>query len=105
MKVAKTIKLVRALVSAARKASKKIGFVPTMGALHKGHIFLIDRCVKNGSFTVVSIFVNPTQFGPREDLSKYPRPLKADLKICKNHGVDVVFVPSPEEMYGPGNLT
>jgi pantoate--beta-alanine ligase len=97
--------LVRALVSAARKASKKIGFVPTMGALHKGHIFLIDRCVKNGSFVVVSIFVNPTQFSPREDLSKYPRPLKADLKICKNHGVDVVFVPSPEEMYGPGNLT
>jgi len=104
MKVAKTIKSVRTLVAAARKTGKTIGFVPTMGALHEGHTSLIDRCAKNGDFVVVSIFVNPTQFGPGEDLAKYPRPLKADLKICKDHGVDVVFVPTPAEVYGSGNL-
>jgi pantoate--beta-alanine ligase len=105
MKVAKTVKSVRTLVGKARKAGKTIGLVPTMGALHEGHISLIDRSVKNGDFVVVSIFVNPTQFGPAEDLKKYPRPLKADLKICKDHRVAVVFIPTPEEMYGAGTLT
>lgn len=105
MKVAKTIKSVRAFVRAARKAGRTIGLVPTMGALHQGHISLIDRSVKNGDFVVVSIFVNPTQFGPTEDLSKYPRPLQADLKICKDHGVNIVFVPTPGQMYGTGALT
>jgi pantoate--beta-alanine ligase len=105
MKIAETIKSARKLVRAARKAGKKIGFVPTMGALHEGHISLIERSIEDGNFTVVSIFVNPTQFGPREDLSKYPRPIRADLKICKEQGVDVVFVPMPQEMYGLGTLT
>ncbi len=105
MKVAKTIKSVRAFVKAARKAGRTIGLVPTMGALHQGHISLIDRSVKSGDFVVVSIFVNPTQFGPKEDLSKYPRPLRADLKICKEHGVNVVFVPTPGQMYGAVTLT
>jgi pantoate--beta-alanine ligase len=105
MKVAKTIKSVRAIISAARNAGRTIGFVPTMGALHQGHTSLIERCVKNGDFVVVSIFVNPTQFGPGEDFGKYPRPLRADLKICKDHGVDIVFVPSPKEMYGSGTFT
>ena len=105
MKVAKTIKSVRAFVKSARKAGRTIGLVPTMGALHQGHISLIDRSVKNGDFVVVSIFVNPTQFGPGEDFSKYPRPLRDDLKICKDHGVDVVFVPAPRQMYGTGALT
>jgi pantoate--beta-alanine ligase len=105
MKVAKTIKSVRTLVSAARDAARTIGFVPTMGALHEGHISLIERSGGNGDFIVVSIFVNPTQFGPKEDLAKYPRPLRKDLQICKSYGVDVVFVPGVKEMYGSGNLT
>ena len=104
MRVAKTIKTVRAAVKAARKAGRTIGFVPTMGALHRGHISLIERSVKRGDFVVVSIFVNPTQFGHGEDLSRYPRPLRADLKICSEQGVNVVFVPSPREMYGEGTV-
>jgi pantoate--beta-alanine ligase len=76
-----------------------------MGALHQGHISLIERSVKRDDFVVVSIFVNPTQFGPGEDLSKYPRPLRADLKMCKEYGVNVVFVPTAEEMYSAGIVT
>lgn len=105
MSIVKTIKSVRAAVKAARKKGRTIGLVPTMGALHQGHISLIDRSVRRGDFVVVSIFVNPTQFGPKEDLSKYPRPLRADLKICKEHGVNVVFVPSVKEMYGSDTVT
>jgi pantoate--beta-alanine ligase len=105
MKVAKTIKSVRTLVSAAHDAARTIGFVPTMGALHEGHISLIERCGKNGDFIVVSIFVNPMQFGPREDLAKYPRPMREDLRICRDHGVDVVFVPSVKEIHSQENLT
>jgi pantoate--beta-alanine ligase len=104
MKIARTIKAVRKLVKAARSRGRTIGFVPTMGALHKGHISLIKTAVKKTDFVVVSIFVNPTQFGPAEDFKKYPRPLKADLAICRKAGVDVVFVPAPKEMYGEGNL-
>ena len=105
MKVVKTIKSVRAAVKAARKAGRAIGLVPTMGALHRGHVSLIERSVKHGDFVVVSIFVNPTQFGPKEDLAKYPRPLREDLRICKDHGVDVVFVPDVKEMYRQEELT
>ena len=99
MRVAKTIKSVRTAVRAACKAGRTIGLVPTMGALHRGHVSLIERSANHGDFVVVSIFVNPTQFGPKEDLAKYPRPLREDLRICKDHGVDVVFVPSVKEMY------
>jgi pantoate--beta-alanine ligase len=105
MKVAKTIESVRRLVKAARIAGKKIGFVPTMGALHKGHISLVEAAKKDCDFVVVSIFVNPTQFGPGEDFRKYPRPIKADLKMCRKAGVDVVFAPTPREMYPAENLT
>jgi pantoate--beta-alanine ligase len=105
MKVAKTIKSVRNLVKAARSKGKIIGFVPTMGALHIGHISLIEAAAKKCDFVVVSIFVNPTQFGPGEDFEKYPRPLKADLEICRKAGVDVVFAPSPQQMYPGENLT
>ena len=105
MKIAKTIKSVRKLVKAARSQSKKISLVPTMGALHIGHISLIEAAVKKCDFVVVSIFVNSTQFGPTEDFDKYPRPLDADLKICRKAGVDVVFVPTTEQMYGSKNLT
>jgi len=105
MEVAKTIESVRNLVKAARSKGKKIGFVPTMGALHIGHISLIEAAVKKCDFVVVSIFVNPTQFGPGEDLEKYPRPLEADLEICRNTGVDVVFAPTTKQMYPQENLT
>jgi pantoate--beta-alanine ligase len=105
MKVARTIKSLSAIVSEARDAARTIGFVPTMGALHEGHISLIERSGRHRDFIVVSIFVNPTQFGPGEDLAKYPRQLRKDLHFCKEHGVDVVFVPSVEEMYKKENLT
>jgi len=105
MEVVKTIESVRSLVKAARRRDKKIGFVPTMGALHIGHISLIKAAVQKCEFVVVSIFVNPTQFGPGEDFEKYPRPLEADLEICRKTGVDVVFAPEQEEMYGSENLT
>jgi pantoate--beta-alanine ligase len=105
MEVAKTIEEVRSLVSAARSTGKRIGLVPTMGALHIGHISLIEAAVKDCDFVVVSIFVNPTQFGPGEDFEKYPRPFEADLKICRQAGADVVFAPTPAEMYPRENLT
>lgn len=105
MEVAKTIESVRKLVRAARGAGRKIGFVPTMGALHIGHVSLINAAAKDCDFVVVSIFVNPTQFGPGEDFQKYPRPLEADTEICRKAGVDVVFAPTPKEMYPAENLS
>jgi pantoate--beta-alanine ligase len=105
MEVAKTIESVRVLVKAARSAGKKVGLVPTMGALHIGHISLIEAAVKDCDFVVVSIFVNATQFGEGEDFEKYPRPLEADIDICKKAGVDVVFDPAPEQMYPTENIT
>jgi len=105
MQVAETIKSVRELVKAARDRGQKIGFVPTMGALHVGHISLIEAAVKQCDFAVVSIFVNPTQFCPGEDLEKYPRPVDADIEICRESGVDVVFTPTTQQMYGKNNQT
>jgi pantoate--beta-alanine ligase len=105
MEVAETIQSVRSQVKAVRKKGKKIGFVPTMGALHIGHISLIEAAVNQTDFVVVSIFVNPTQFGPGEDFQNYPRPLDHDLEICRKADVDLVFVPTPEQMYGSENLT
>ena len=105
MKLAKTIRSVRALVQTARSRNQKIGLVPTMGAFHPGHISLIETAVKECDFVVVSIFVNPTQFGPAEDFKKYPRSLDTDLETCRKIGVDVVFVPSTEQMYPVQNLT
>ncbi|MEY4064871.1 MAG: hypothetical protein RIR26_1079 [Pseudomonadota bacterium] len=81
-----------------------VGFVPTMGALHEGHASLIRRSSKETSITVVSIFVNPKQFGANEDLAKYPRTLEADLSVCENAGAHIVFAPSAEEMY-PADFT
>ncbi|MHC4149014.1 MAG: pantoate--beta-alanine ligase [Planctomycetota bacterium] len=104
MQVAETTKSVRELVRAARGRGQKIGFVPTMGALHVGHISLIEAAVKQCDFVVVSIFVNPTQFCPGEDFEKYPRPVDADLQICRESGVDVVFTPTTQQMYGKNNL-
>lgn len=105
MEIAKTIASVRELVKAARSQGQKVGLVPTMGALHIGHIALIERAVKECDYVVVSIFVNPTQFCPGEDLEKYPRPLETDLEICEKVGVDLVFTPTTEQMYGTESLT
>ena len=105
MEVAKTVIEVRKLVRQARQQGGTIGLVPTMGALHQGHVSLIEAAAGRCDFIVVSIFVNPTQFGPSEDFAKYPRPIEQDLAICKDHGVDLVFTPSAEEMYGQGGLT
>jgi pantoate--beta-alanine ligase len=82
-----------------------IGFVPTMGALHAGHLALIQKARRENDYVVVSIFVNPTQFGPHEDFQRYPRPFEKDVTLCAGNGVDLLFHPSPEEMYPPGSCT
>lgn len=83
-------------------SGRKIGFVPTMGALHEGHGSLIAKSADENDITVVSIFVNPTQFGPNEDLDKYPRTLEADLALCKANGATHIFTPTEEMMYPEG---
>jgi len=105
MQVAKTIMEIRALVGRARAEARTVGLVPTMGALHMGHVSLIEAAGECCDYVVVSIFVNPTQFGPGEDFAKYPRPLAKDLEVCEQHGVQVVFAPAPEEMYPRENLS
>lgn len=99
-----TIDEVRAKIKEWKKQGYTIGFVPTMGALHNGHKSLIDKSVKKCDKTVVSVFVNPIQFCPGEDLDKYPRTLNEDEKLCNDAGVDIVFAPSPKEMYGEGHI-
>ena len=86
-------------LSLLKEKNKQIGFVPTMGVLHKGHQSLVEKSIENNDFTVVSIFVNPTQFNKEEDLIKYPKTLEADLNLLKNAGCDFVFFPSVEEIY------
>ena len=94
-----TIENVRNIVNSWRKEGYTIGFVPTMGFLHEGHAALIDQARKNNDKVIVSIFVNPIQFGENEDLSTYPRDINSDKKLCESHGVDLIFSPNPEEMY------
>lgn len=102
MQVIHTISDLRVAVAAERSAGRSIGFVPTMGYLHIGHLTLVRNSQLNCDVTVVSIFVNPTQFGPMEDLAQYPRDLPHDLKLLEEQGVDYVFVPNVDEMYPDG---
>lgn len=105
MKIVKTISEIRDIVKEWRKAGDSIGLVPTMGYLHAGHGSLIEQSVKNNDKTVVSVFVNPTQFGPNEDLEKYPRDIKRDSELVASLGGDIIFNPEPEEMYKKNNAT
>ena len=99
MKNLKVISTKKELRSYLKTINGTIGLVPTMGALHSGHKSLIEAANKENDFVVVSVFVNPTQFGPNEDYDKYPRTLEKDVELAKEAGADVVFAPSPKEMY------
>lgn len=92
---------VRKTIRAARRAGKIVGCVPTMGALHPGHVSLVELARRECDFVVATIFVNPTQFGPNEDFSKYPRTLDSDLEMCRNARADLVFTPQTASMYAP----
>ena len=102
MKIATTVAEVREIVKGWRAAGETVGLVPTMGFLHAGHQSLIAASVKNNDRTVVSVFVNPTQFGPNEDLESYPRDLNRDAELCESTGADLIFHPEPSEMYPDG---
>ncbi|MBS4149475.1 pantoate--beta-alanine ligase [Pseudomonadota bacterium DY0742] len=102
MNIVKTVADLRAAVARARGEGKRIGFVPTMGNLHAGHIALIKKAGQRADFVVASIFVNPLQFGPNEDLASYPRTLAADQEKLVNAGCHLLFAPSVEEMYPHG---
>ena len=95
----------RRTVSVARREGCLIGCVPTMGALHAGHVSLMERARAECGFVIVTLFVNPTQFGPTEDLSRYPRPFDADCEKCRATGVDLLFCPSADVIYPPGHAT
>lgn len=104
MKVVKTIKETREIVAAWRKEGLSVGLVPTMGYLHEGHQSLIAKSVSENDRTVVSVFVNPIQFGPNEDLEAYPRDLERDMQLVEATGGDLIFNPEPSEMY-PSHFT
>lgn len=99
MEVVKTIAELKSIVKNVKSEGKTIGLVPTMGYLHEGHMALAKAAREENDFVIMSIFVNPTQFGPNEDYESYPRDLERDKKIAESVGVDVVFAPSAEEMY------
>src|SRR5258706_2629880 len=105
MKICNTIEDMRVACRAARAGGKRLGFVPTMGALHDGHLSLVRAARASCDVVAASIFVNPTQFGPNEDLAKYPRTFERDRYLLKKEGVELLFVPSVEEMYPGGAVT
>ena len=99
MKIVTSPSEMKNLSTTYRKAGKTVGLVPTMGALHAGHVSLLAECRRQSDVVVMSIFVNPIQFGPAEDFSKYPRPFDADCRMAEQNGCDVVFAPEPGAMY------
>jgi len=105
MKKITTIKDMKAVVRELKSGGKTIGFVPTMGYLHGGHLSLVRKSIQNADATVVSIFVNPAQFGPQEDFKEYPRDFNRDMELLKKEGVDYVFFPDSVEMYPQGYKT
>jgi pantoate--beta-alanine ligase len=105
MELLRTVQELRAWSDAQRGAGRRTALVPTMGALHAGHVSLVAEARRRADAVLVSIFVNPTQFAPHEDLASYPRDLEGDLAACRAAGVDAVFAPAPEELYPPGAQT
>jgi len=105
METLRTVSALRAFAEAERAAGRRLALVPTMGALHAGHLALVGEARRRTDRVVVSIFVNPTQFAPHEDLSSYPRDLEGDLEKCRQAGVDAVFAPEPGELYPAGAQT
>jgi pantoate--beta-alanine ligase len=105
MKVCNTVSAMRSACGAVREDGQRLGFVPTMGALHEGHLSLVRAAKAQCDAVAVSIFVNPTQFGPKEDLSRYPRPFERDCELLEQEGVQLLFAPSADEMYPAGAVT
>lgn len=105
MRILQTKREIRDAVAEARAEGRSIGLVPTMGALHEGHLSLVRAAVEGADCAVVSIFVNPTQFGPDEDLDRYPRDLEGDAQSCERLGADLIFAPDPDEMYAEDACT
>lgn len=105
LRICATVEEMRAPCRVARREGKRLGFVPTMGALHEGHLSLVRAAKASCDAVAVSIFVNPTQFGPNEDLAKYPRTFDLDCELLEKEGVELLFAPSVEEMYPPGAVT
>ena len=105
MIICKRISEVREILKGQREKGSRVSLVPTMGYLHRGHLTLVEEAKRDGAFVVMSIFVNPLQFGPKEDFSSYPRDLERDAKLAEEAGVDILFNPEVEEMYPSMNLT
>jgi pantoate--beta-alanine ligase len=106
MRIAKSILNIRQIISELKDNNlRSVGFIPTMGCLHKGHISLVETARKENDIVVVSIFVNPTQFGPTEDYDKYPRTVEKDLEMCSGAGADIVFIPELDQIYPEQLLT
>lgn len=105
MQTAKTIEAVRTYVAEAKRNGKSVGYVPTMGFLHEGHMSLVDTARSENDIVIVSVFVNPLQFGPNEDFDAYPRDLIHDAALLESHDCDMLFAPSAEEMYPSESLT
>src|SRR5712691_7039334 len=105
MRTFQAVNPLRTYLRTVRAEGKIVGFVPTMGALHEGHLSLFRRAKSDCEIVVVSVFVNPMQFGPKEDFASYPRDLNQDLQMASGAGVDALFHPAVEEMCGPGFQT